>query len=94
MALPSEIGLYFDFEVTDDGIPYGCPGFEIFDSVHFNWTQYRGCMYIYIISGRGRKSSEHKYMHNFRAGQKKCGCKYTHCLGSLEYLIYKMCINL
>ena len=46
MALPSEIGLYFDFEVTDDGIPYGCPGFEIFDSVHFNWTQYRGCMYI------------------------------------------------
>ena len=48
---------------------------------------------IYKISGRGRKSSEHKYMHNFRAGQKKCGCKYTHCLGSLEYLIYKMCIN-
>jgi hypothetical protein len=26
MALQSEIGLYFDFEVTDDGIPHGCPG--------------------------------------------------------------------
>ena len=38
MALPSEIGLYFDFEVTDDGIPYGCPGFEVFDSVHFNMS--------------------------------------------------------
>ena len=30
MALPSEIGLYFDFEVTEDGVPYGCPGFETF----------------------------------------------------------------
>ena len=31
MALPSEIGLYFDFEVTEDGVPYGCPGFETFN---------------------------------------------------------------
>jgi hypothetical protein len=30
MTLPCEIGLYFDFEVTDDGVPYGCPGFEDF----------------------------------------------------------------
>ena len=36
IALPSEIGLYYDFNVTDDGIPFGCPGFEMFDSEHFN----------------------------------------------------------
>ena len=30
MAIPSEIGLYFNFEVTEDGLPYGCPGFERF----------------------------------------------------------------
>ena len=28
MALPCEIGMYLDFNVTDDGIPYGCPGFN------------------------------------------------------------------
>ena len=39
MALPSEIGLYFDFNVTDDGIPFGCPGLEKFDSVHFNMSK-------------------------------------------------------
>ena len=27
MALPCEIGLYYEFNVTDDGIPYGCEGF-------------------------------------------------------------------
>jgi len=32
MAIPSEIGLYFNFEVTDDGIPYGCPGLEKFNT--------------------------------------------------------------
>ena len=31
MALPSEIGLYFDFNVTDDGYPLGCPGFATFN---------------------------------------------------------------
>ena len=36
MALPSEIGLYFGFDVTDDGIPYGCPGLEKFNQDHFN----------------------------------------------------------
>ena len=36
MALPCEIGLYFDFEVTDDGVPYGCPGFEIFRTEYWN----------------------------------------------------------
>ena len=35
MALSAEMGLYFDFKVTDDGIPYGCPGFELFKSE--NW---------------------------------------------------------
>jgi len=44
-ALPSEIGLYFDFDVTDDGIPCGCPGLEKFNPDHFNisysmtWSQ-------------------------------------------------------
>ncbi len=36
MALQSEIGLYFDFEVTDDGIPYGCPGMERFTPEFWN----------------------------------------------------------
>merc|ERR1712018_833341 len=27
MALSCEMGLYYDFNVTDDGIPYGCDGF-------------------------------------------------------------------
>lgn len=31
-ALSCEIGMYFDFEVTDDGIPYGCPGFAKFNT--------------------------------------------------------------
>ena len=45
MALPCEIGLYFDFEVTDDGVPYGCPGFEAFKPEIWNtsyaatWTR-------------------------------------------------------
>lgn len=44
MAIPSEIGLYFDFEVTEDGIPYGCPGFHNFnttwwqDGFKYTWT--------------------------------------------------------
>ena len=36
MALSAEIGLYFDFEVTEDGIPYGCPGMNRFNSTW--WT--------------------------------------------------------
>ena len=28
MALSCEMGLYYDFNVTDDGIPFGCPGFS------------------------------------------------------------------
>ena len=36
MALPCEIGLYFDFNVTNTGIPYGCPGFEKFNQDYFN----------------------------------------------------------
>ena len=39
MAIPSEIGLYFDFEVTDDGIPYGCPGLEKFKTENFNTSK-------------------------------------------------------
>ena len=39
MALPAEMGLYFEFNVTDGGIPFGCPGFDIFDSVHFNMSK-------------------------------------------------------
>ena len=26
MALPVDVGLYLDFNVTDDGTPKGCPG--------------------------------------------------------------------
>ena len=26
MALPTDVGLYLDFNVTDDGTPLGCPG--------------------------------------------------------------------
>ena len=40
MAIPAEIGLYFDFNVTEDGVPYGCPGLEIFDPVHWNISKY------------------------------------------------------
>ena len=36
MALPCEIGLYFDFNVTDDGIPYGCPGLDNFNPTMWN----------------------------------------------------------
>ena len=44
MAIPSEIGLYFNFEVTDDGIPYGCPGLEKFKTENFNTSnQYFDC---------------------------------------------------
>ena len=39
MAIPAEIGLYFDFNVTEDGVPYGCPGLEIFDPVHWNMSR-------------------------------------------------------
>ena len=39
MALPCEIGLYFDFEVTDDGVPYGCPGFESFKPEYWNTSK-------------------------------------------------------
>ncbi len=35
-AMNCEIGMYFDFEVTEDGIPYGCDGFEDFTSEKFN----------------------------------------------------------
>ena len=44
MALNSEMGLYLDFEVTDDGIPYGCPGLETFKTEYwfgstlFTWS--------------------------------------------------------
>ena len=50
MALPAEMGLYFDFDVTEDGIPYGCPGFEIFDSVHFNMSKLKYIMDHWFFS--------------------------------------------
>ena len=40
MAIPAEIGLYFDFNVTEDGVPYGCPGLEIFDPVQMGTLIY------------------------------------------------------
>jgi len=45
MALPAEIGLYYDFKVDADMIPYGCPGFENFNLLmwkskgyHYQWS--------------------------------------------------------
>ena len=26
MAIPTDVGLYLDFNVTEDGTPFGCPG--------------------------------------------------------------------
>ena len=47
MAINSEMGLYFDFEVTDDGIPYGCPNFDGFKTEswrvpHHLWSKEPG----------------------------------------------------
>ena len=39
MALPCEIGLYFDFNVTADGIPSGCPGLELFNATYFDLSK-------------------------------------------------------
>ena len=38
-ALQSEIGLYFDFEVNEYGIPYGCPGMQRFTPEFFNTSK-------------------------------------------------------
>ena len=35
-AMPFEMGLYLDFNVTDDGIPFGCPGLDNFTPTMFN----------------------------------------------------------
>ena len=42
-AINSEMGLYFDFQVTEDGTPYGCPNLEGFHPENwkkkqFTWT--------------------------------------------------------
>ena len=39
MAINSEMGLYFDFKVTDDGIPYGCPQFDGFNTQSWKSNQ-------------------------------------------------------
>ena len=33
MALPCEMGLYFEFQNTGNGYPTGCPGFVNFDGI-------------------------------------------------------------
>ena len=33
-ALPSEIGLYFEFQNSGNGFPVGCPGFDKFDGIN------------------------------------------------------------
>ena len=35
MALSCELGLYLNFEVTPDGIPYGCPGLKTFNATYW-----------------------------------------------------------
>ena len=49
MAIPAEIGLYFDFNVTEDGVPYGCPGLEIFDPVHWNISKHVEKFFVFPI---------------------------------------------
>ncbi len=49
MALSCEIGMYLDFNVTDDGLPYGCPGLEVFDIDHFNISKYLFIIIRYSI---------------------------------------------
>ena len=44
MALPCEIGLYFDFNVTADGIPFGCPGLELFNATYFEFSILEACI--------------------------------------------------
>ena len=40
MALSAEMGLYLDFDVTEDGIPYGCPNLQYFKTE--NWFTGKG----------------------------------------------------
>ena len=59
MAIPSEIGLYFNFEVTDDGIPYGCPGLEKFKTENFNTSnQYFDCFPHTMQKSRNMKQGK------------------------------------
>ena len=37
MAINADIGLYLDFNVTEDGIPYGCGNLENFSPDGPNW---------------------------------------------------------
>ena len=48
MALNAEMGLYLEFNVTADGIPYGCHGLEEFKSEHWLDVNHLGnrCKYI------------------------------------------------
>ena len=40
-----EIGLYFDFNVTETGIPYGCPGLETYEEIEPLGKLKRPCSY-------------------------------------------------
>ena len=42
-ALSCEMGLYFKFNVTEDGVPYGCPGFDMFKPEY--WASPNGKFY-------------------------------------------------
>ena len=54
MAINSEIGLYLDFQVTDDGIPYGCPNLE-----GFNTESWKANHHIWSVKpGVGRYDPE------------------------------------
>ena len=54
MALSAEMGLYFDFKVTPDGVPYDCPGFDLFTSE--NWLK------SYKMGSQNRKYYVHSSM--------------------------------
>ena len=76
MALPAEIGLYFDFKVTEDGLPYGCPGLETFHpenwnrSYQFQWSS---------LPKEGIEDPDPTNWRHYRTADPQCG------LNTLEY---------
>ena len=64
MALNAEMGLYREFNVTADGIPYGCHGLEEFKSEHWLDVNHLGnrcklqCKQTAEFSGICKKTAE------------------------------------
>ena len=71
MAIPAEMGLYLDFEVTGDGIPYGCPGLEFFKTE--NWFQKGKRLTWSVFPKPGNKWPNPKYQGGFIKSDPQCG---------------------